>query len=83
MLQVSPVAHVDKVTAPVLLIHGRDDTVVPLEQSRMMAEALKSAGKPFEFVTLDGTDHWLTKGETRLAMLRATIAFLEKNNPPN
>jgi dipeptidyl aminopeptidase/acylaminoacyl peptidase len=56
---------------------------VPLEQSRIMADALKAAGKPVEFVTLDSTDHWLTNGDTRLAMLQATMAFVEKNNPPN
>ena len=83
LAEVSPAAHTDKVAIPVLLIHGKDDTVVPIEQSRIMAEALKAANKPVELVTLDSTDHWLTNGETRLAMLQATVAFLEKNNPPN
>ena len=53
------------------------------EQSKIMADALKAANKPVEFVTLASTDHWLTNGETRLAMLQATMAFVEKNNPPN
>ena len=47
------------------------------------AKALKSAGKPVELVELDGEDHWLSRGATRLAMLKAAVAFLEKNNPPN
>jgi dipeptidyl aminopeptidase/acylaminoacyl peptidase len=83
LADVSPVAHLDKVNVPILLIHGRDDTTVPIEQSRIMADALKAAGKPVEFITLDSTDHWLSKGETRQAMLKAVVAFLEKNNPPN
>ncbi|HLZ74683.1 S9 family peptidase [Phenylobacterium sp.] len=83
LAEVSPVAHIDRVAVPVMLIHGKDDTVVPLEQSRIMADALKAAGKPVELVTLDSTDHWLTNGDTRLAMLQATMAFVEKNNPPN
>jgi dipeptidyl aminopeptidase/acylaminoacyl peptidase len=33
-------------------------------------------------VTLDGEDHWLSKSETRLAMLKAALAFVEKHNPP-
>ncbi|RAK60452.1 S9 family peptidase [Phenylobacterium hankyongense] len=80
---ISPALHADRVDSPVLLVHGKDDTVVPLEQSRFMADALKSAGKPVEFVALDGADHWLLRGDTRLAMLQAVVAFLEKNNPPN
>ena len=80
--EISPVAHIDRVNVPMLLVHGKDDTVVPLEQSRIMADALKAAGKPVEFVVLDGADHWLTRGDTRLATLYAVIGFIEKNNPP-
>jgi dipeptidyl aminopeptidase/acylaminoacyl peptidase len=80
---ISPASHVDKVTVPMLLIHGKDDTVVPMRQSVIMANALRAAGKPVELVQLDSTDHWLSRGDTRLSMLQATVAFLEKNNPPN
>jgi dipeptidyl aminopeptidase/acylaminoacyl peptidase len=80
---ISPIRHIDKVTAPILLIHGTDDTVVPIEQSRMMAAALTKAGKSVQLVTLKSEDHWLTSGETRLEMLAATMDFLEKNNPPD
>jgi dipeptidyl aminopeptidase/acylaminoacyl peptidase len=71
------------VTIPVLLIHGREDTVVPFAQSQIMADALKKAGKPVDFVVLDREDHWLSHGQTRLQMLRETMTFVEKTNPPN
>ena len=80
--EISPADHADKVTIPILLVHGKDDTVVPYEQSAMMADALRRAGKPVEFVTLNHEDHWLSHGDTRLQMLQAVDAFLEKNNPP-
>jgi dipeptidyl aminopeptidase/acylaminoacyl peptidase len=80
---ISPIEHASAVDAPVLLIHGRDDTVVPYEQSELMTSALKRAGKSVEFVTLKHEDHWLSSGETRLQMLEASVAFLKKNNPPN
>ncbi|MGH6970166.1 MAG: prolyl oligopeptidase family serine peptidase, partial [Caulobacteraceae bacterium] len=78
---ISPADHADKVTIPILIIHGKDDTVVPFEQSQMMADALAKAGKPYEFVVLNHEDHWLSRGDTRLQILQATVAFLEKNNP--
>jgi dipeptidyl aminopeptidase/acylaminoacyl peptidase len=80
--QISPVRHADQASAPILLIHGKDDTVVPIEQSLRMQEALKAAGKPVEMVTLASEDHWLSREESRLQMLQATVAFIEKNNPP-
>ncbi len=66
---------------PVLLIHGRDDMVVPFRQSQMMHEALRKAGKESTLVELKGEDHWLSRGETRLKMLEEAVAFLQKHNP--
>jgi dipeptidyl aminopeptidase/acylaminoacyl peptidase len=64
-------------------VHGRDDTVVPMEQSATMERALKKAGNPAEMVVMSGEDHWLSRGETRLRKLNAVAIFLEKNNPPS
>lgn len=79
----SPAEKVEGVTTPILLVHGRDDTVVPLEQSAIMQRALEKAGNPAEMVVMNGEDHWLSRGETRLRMLNAVTMFLEKNNPPS
>ena len=65
-----------------LLIHGRDDTVVPFEQSQLMLDALRSNKKEVQLVTLKKEDHWLSRGETRLQMLEATVAFLREHDPP-
>jgi dienelactone hydrolase len=83
LLAISPIEHVAAVTVPVLLIHGRDDTVVPFEQSDIMLSALQRAGKPVTMVTMKHEDHWLSHSETRLQMLQATVDFLKANNPPN
>lgn len=79
---ISPAAHAADVRIPLLLIHGRDDTVVPIEQSRMMQKAMQAAGRPVELVELKGEDHHLSRAETRLQMLKAVMDFLLKNNPP-
>ena len=79
----SPARLADRADAPILLLHGRDDTVVPIEQSRLMESALRRAGKPVEFVELPGEDHWLSRSETRQRMLAETLRFLQANNPPN
>ena len=78
---ISPARHADKAAIPILLVHGRDDTVVDYRQSQIMDDALAKAGKPFEFVTLQAEDHWLSRGATRFQMLRAVVDFLVKNNP--
>ncbi len=79
---ISPIDHVDAVSVPVLLIHGRDDVVVPYSQSKEMAEALKRAGKSVQLISLPHEDHWLSHSATREQMLQAVVHFLERNDPP-
>jgi dipeptidyl aminopeptidase/acylaminoacyl peptidase len=78
----SPAKLVSNIKAPVLLLHGRNDTVVPYEQSEIMQRAMRAAGKEVELVTLEDEDHWLSFPATRRQMLTATIEFLEEHNPP-
>ena len=78
---VSPVGFAEMADAPILLVHGKDDTVVNYDQSADMAKALQKAGKPVEVLTLDGEDHWLSKSRSRMAMLEAAVAFVLKHNP--
>lgn len=80
---ISPIEHVDAINVPVLLIHGRDDVVVPFEQSQEMFDALKRAKKDVELVTLKREDHWLSRSKTRLQMLQASVQFLRAHNPPD
>jgi dipeptidyl aminopeptidase/acylaminoacyl peptidase len=78
---VSPRRFAAQADAPILLVHGKDDVVVPYNQSTVMADALKDAKKPYELVTLAGEDHWLSRNDTRKKMLDAVVAFVEKHNP--
>jgi len=80
---ISPLKHIDRITVPVLLIHGRDDSVVPFEQSQLMYDAMKHAGKDVQLVQLKHEDHWLSHSDTRLQMLQASVQFLRAHNPPD
>lgn len=77
----SPASKADRVQAPILLLHGDDDTVVPIEQSTIMKRALERAGKDVTFVRLKGEDHWLSVAETRLQLLKEIDAFLKEHMP--
>jgi dipeptidyl aminopeptidase/acylaminoacyl peptidase len=81
--QISPAKHAADADAPILLIHGKDDTVVNPNQTAIMAAALKRANKTVEVITLPGEDHWMSREETRIATLKASVAFVEKHNPAN
>jgi dipeptidyl aminopeptidase/acylaminoacyl peptidase len=57
MRTASPALHADRFKAPVLLMHGTEDQIVSPKQSRIMAQALKAAGKSVEHVEIKGRGH--------------------------
>ena len=73
----SAVTHVDKDSAPFLLIHGNADTTVPIAQSQQMLERCQRAGVPVELVTLDGAPHafWHTPAWSSDTVERAARFF--------
>jgi dipeptidyl aminopeptidase/acylaminoacyl peptidase len=78
---ISPANFAENVTAPILLLHGNDDTVVPIAQSTKMRRELRSAGKSVELITLKGEDHWLSSADTRLQTLREMDRFIARHLP--
>lgn len=83
LVEVSPARLAEQVDIPVLLIHGEDDSVVPIEQSEFFERALRRAGRDVEFVRLVGEDHNLSRNTTSLQALTALVEFLEEHNPPD
>jgi dipeptidyl aminopeptidase/acylaminoacyl peptidase len=53
----SPIHHVDQIRCPMILLQGRDDPVVPLNQAESMAEAVRAKGLPIALVVFDGEGH--------------------------
>lgn len=74
---VSPYRLATNFKAPVLLIHGTDDIVVPQRQSEPMEEALKAAGKPVTYLRIGKDDNSLTFGDSRNKALTEVAAFLK------
>ena len=53
----SPPAFVSKGSAPMLIVHGDKDPLVPIEQSGLLRDALKQAGVVHEYVVIEGGGH--------------------------
>ncbi len=74
---VSPARLADKFKAPVLLIHGEADLIVPIRQSDMMNDALRNAKKDVRYIRIPGDDHSLVDNESRNKALTAIGEFLK------
>ena len=58
----SPVAYIDNINTPLLIIHSDEDHRCALEQAEQMFAALRWRGKPVELVIFEGENHGLSRG---------------------
>jgi dienelactone hydrolase len=78
---ISPVYHVDKIQAPLLIVHGRDDAVVPYEQAKDLVAALDKAGKSYELIAKFNEPHGIYNYKNRIELYQRVEAFLAKHMP--
>lgn len=72
----SPARHANAFRAPVLMFHGDRDINVSIDESRLMRDRLKGAGKSVELVEYAGLDHQLEDDKARAEMLDMSDGFL-------
>ena len=78
----SPINLVDHLTAtPLLVMHGDNDPVVPVDQSRAFVERCLAGGGEVELVVYEGEGHGFRKPENQLDEYRRMQAFLARNVP--
>jgi dipeptidyl aminopeptidase/acylaminoacyl peptidase len=71
----SPIHFADRIRAPVLLLQGREDKVVPPEQAEEMAAALRRSGVPHAVMMFEGEQHGFRRAETIIRALEAELSF--------
>ncbi len=72
----SPVHHLDRMRAPMLIFQGADDRIVPPSQAEAMVVALAARGIPHAAMTFEGEGHGFRRAETKRALMAAELSFL-------
>ena len=73
---------VDRIKAPLLILHGEEDPQVPLQESEEFAAALKKAGKTYSFITYPGEGHGFRQYAHRKDSDERELAYLNKYLKP-
>ena len=71
----SPIHFVDRISCPLILFQGLEDPVVPPDQSRMMADAVRAKGLPVALLAFEGEQHGFRKADTIVRCLEAELFF--------
>lgn len=77
--QISPANLAANVRAPMLLMHGSIDPIVPVDQSRLMRDRMQAAGKPVTYIEFENEYHSFAQLENRARMLREMGDFIQQH----
>ncbi len=77
--KISPIHKVDKITAPLMVVHGTNDPRVPIGEAKQIAEALEKRGTPVKLLVFDDEGHGLSKLKNRLVAYPAVVEFLDRH----
>ena len=78
LVEVSPITHVDRIRAPLLLIHGANDPRVPLGEAEQIHHALAERGIPCELLVYDDEGHGLQKLPNKLDAYPRVVSFIDE-----
>ncbi|MHB8958434.1 MAG: S9 family peptidase [Candidatus Limnocylindrales bacterium] len=74
----SPIHALDRMRAPLLVMQGLEDRVVPPSQVDAMEAAFRAHGHPYVALRFEGEGHGFRRAETKRAQYRAEIGFLAR-----
>jgi len=77
--QISPIHRVERIRAPLLVIHGANDPRVPLSEAEQIVGRLSELGRSVELLVFDDEGHGLVKLVNRRVAYRAVADFLDQH----
>lgn len=76
--RISPLHEIDKIRVPLLLLHGRNDIRVPVEDSDEVHAGLQKLGRVSHYLSFDDEGHGVVAAKNRIVASRMTDAFVKR-----
>ncbi|MEW1719947.1 prolyl oligopeptidase family serine peptidase [Streptomyces sp. NPDC093109] len=71
----SPLHHVDRITAPFLLLQGLDDVICPPAQCERFLDRMAGRGIPHAYIAFEGEGHGFRRADTMVRALEAELSL--------
>jgi dipeptidyl aminopeptidase/acylaminoacyl peptidase len=78
----SPLYKLDRVKAPTLVLHGANDTNVPVVEAEQVVDTLKKRGVPVDYVLFPDEGHGFRKTPNRIRSTVAIVRWFERHLQP-
>ena len=75
----SPLSRIDRIAAPLFVLHGENDPRVPVSEARQVAAAAREQDVPVRELVFDDEGHGFTKLENRIEAYTAVVEFLAEH----
>lgn len=76
--RIAPINHIEKLTAPLMVIHGANDPRVPLSEAEQLVAALQSRDVPVKFLVYHDEGHGIVKLKNKRSLYPQVVAFLQE-----
>lgn len=77
--EIAPLNHTDKMTAPLLIFHGKNDTRVPVSEAEQLHRDLQRQGKEVELIVFEDEGHQTENIKNQIEMNTKIVAFMKKH----
>ncbi|MEH7355526.1 S9 family peptidase [Neobacillus drentensis] len=76
--RIDPLYHTERITSPLLVLHGENDTRVPIKEAEQMVNKLKERNHPVEFISFEDEGHQIEKLKNKITAYTEIVQFLKK-----
>ncbi len=81
MDSISPIRHIERVRAPLFVLHGRNDPRVPIHEAEQMVAELRDRGRTVESLYFDNEGHGFARRENQIETAVRTAEFFDRYLP--
>ncbi|MFB6122771.1 MAG: alpha/beta hydrolase family protein, partial [Haloferacaceae archaeon] len=74
---ISPINNVEKLAAPLFVLHGENDPRVPVQEAHQIVEKAREQGVPVRELVFEDEGHGFSKLENRVEAYAAVVDFLD------
>jgi dipeptidyl aminopeptidase/acylaminoacyl peptidase len=82
LISISPISKLDRIKAPLMVIHGANDPRVPIVETEQIVKALRDAGREVDYLRYEDEGHSLAKAANRADAYPKVLAFFQRHMGP-